>query len=61
MARDNVVPGWTRERYEKARDLLLLAGLVYKVAAVRSTAEGRVAAQYRLTTHSIAGEAPITL
>ena len=61
MARDNVVPGWTRERYQKARDLLLLAGLVGKVTCVRSTADGRVAAQYRLTTHSIAGEAPITL
>ena len=61
MARDNVVPGWTRERYEKARNLLLLGRWIEKVADLRTTPEGRVAAQYRLTTHSIAGEAPITL
>jgi hypothetical protein len=61
MAKADVIPGWTRERYENARGLLLLAGLVEKVSDFKMTAEGRVGAQYRLATHSIAREAPITL
>src|SRR5208337_3363429 len=31
MERDQVLPGWTRERYEKARDLLLEARLIKRV------------------------------
>jgi hypothetical protein len=31
MERNQVLKGWTRERYEKARDLLLKAGLVVRV------------------------------
>jgi hypothetical protein len=35
MAKADVIPGWTRERYETARDLLLLSGLVEKVADLK--------------------------
>ena len=48
MARDQVLPGWTRQRYEKARDLLLEAHLIAKVSALIQTSEGRIGATYRL-------------
>ena len=48
MSKAGVIPGWTRERYETARDLLLLSGLVEKVADLKVTRKGRIGAQYRL-------------
>jgi hypothetical protein len=48
MATAGVIPGWTRERYETARYLLLLSGLVEKVADLKVTRKGRIGAQYRL-------------
>lgn len=48
MALAQVVPGWTRERYRSARDVLIATGLIELVARSRTTAEGRIAAQYRL-------------
>jgi hypothetical protein len=59
MVRGDVVHGWTRERYKKARDLLLLAGFIDKVSDFKHTRDGREGAQYRLTTCSEAGAAPI--
>jgi hypothetical protein len=59
MVRSDVVHGWTRERYKKARDLLLLAGFIDKVSDFKHTRDGREGAQYRLTTCSEAGAAPI--
>src|SRR5262249_2091983 len=55
MSRDNVIPGWSRERYERARDLLLLAGLITLVTPFSNTAEGRRAAQYTLVVNSAGG------
>jgi len=48
MAKAGVIPGWTRERYETARDLLLLSGLVEKVADLKVTPKSRIGAQYSL-------------
>lgn len=48
MALAGVLPGWSRERYEKARHLLLEARLLLCVASYHHTADGRVGAQYRL-------------
>jgi hypothetical protein len=48
MARDQVVPGWSRKTYEKARDLLLKAGCIEKVSEFKNSKAGRVGAQYRL-------------
>ena len=33
MAAAQTIPGWARERYERARDLLLKAGLIVRVRA----------------------------
>jgi Bifunctional DNA primase/polymerase, N-terminal len=55
MQRDDVIPGWSRERYERSRDLLLLGGFIERVSEYTNTAEGRSGAQYRLTTYSAAG------
>jgi hypothetical protein len=55
MSRHNVIPGWGRERYERARDLLLLAGLIMLVTPFSNTAEGRRAAQYTLAVNSAGG------
>jgi hypothetical protein len=49
MARDQVIYGWERRRYMRARDLLLLAGFIEKVAKFRNTRFGPVGSQYRLT------------
>ena len=46
MADHEVIPGWPRERYERARDLLLEAGLVVLVSP--HIRKGRKAAQYAL-------------
>lgn len=48
MARGKVIPGWTRERYERARNILLEAGLITLVSGFSNAAHGRQAAQYRL-------------
>jgi len=49
MARDGIIPGWERKRYARARDLLLVAGFIEKVAEFRYTWKGPSAAQYRLS------------
>ena len=46
MAAHGIIPGWTRERYERARDLLLETGLLVQLSPHRS--KGRKAAQYAL-------------
>jgi hypothetical protein len=61
MARDDSIPGWNWKRYMRARDLLLLAGFIEKVAAFKSTRDGRTPAQYRLSTFTGAGAVPVTL
>jgi hypothetical protein len=48
MAAAGVISGWSRERYRRARDLLLEAGLIERVSACRVMPTGRVPAQYRL-------------
>lgn len=48
MARDNVLLGWTKERYQNAKELLLEAGLLKCTSEFRDTREGRHAALYRL-------------
>ncbi|MFN0219257.1 MAG: bifunctional DNA primase/polymerase [Hyphomicrobium sp.] len=47
MARGQVILGWTRERYEKSRNLLLEAGLIERVSPMTSNSGGRIPAQYR--------------
>ena len=44
MAAAGVIPGWDCKRYARARDLLLAARLLLRIAPFRSS--GRVAAQY---------------
>ena len=61
MVRGDVIHGWTRERYEKARELLLLAGFIEKASGFKNTRDGRAGAQYRLTTYTGAGAVPVTL
>ena len=48
MAEHNVVIGWTRERFEKARDVLLETGEIARVAPFRRRGGNREAAQYVL-------------
>jgi hypothetical protein len=47
MARAQVIPGWSWRNYDRARKLLLRAGLLQMVSQFVQTADGRVAAQYR--------------
>ena len=49
MARDRVIAGWGWSKYDRARKLLLKAGLIEKVSQFIQTADGRVAAQYRFS------------
>jgi hypothetical protein len=57
MAKAGVMPGWTRERYEKARNLLLAEYLIERVNEFkRNSAEGRQAAEFRLAVHPGHGE-----
>jgi hypothetical protein len=49
MAATQVLPGWTRDRIARARDLLLQAGKIICVANFEVTPAGRRAAQYVLT------------
>jgi hypothetical protein len=55
MAESGAIPGWTRERIAKARDLLLESGFIQKVSESKVTPHGRVGAQYRLVTVKGAG------
>jgi Bifunctional DNA primase/polymerase, N-terminal len=55
MARHQTIPGWSGWRYTRARDLLLRARLVEKVAEFQNSRHGRKAAQYRLTGHGGGG------
>lgn len=48
MAQHNVVIGWTRERFQKARDVLLETGEIVQEAPFRRKGGKRQAAQYRL-------------
>jgi hypothetical protein len=48
MADNAVLPGWTKPRYELARDVLLTSGLVQKVQSFRKSGASRKAAQYFL-------------
>jgi Bifunctional DNA primase/polymerase, N-terminal len=49
MAKAGVIPGWTRERFEHARDLLLAAGQIERVVNFkRNSAAGRLAGEFRL-------------
>ena len=48
MKSAQVLPGWSRERYEAARDLLLKAGLIKCVQPFRMIKGERRAAQYSL-------------
>ena len=61
MARDDTIPSWDWKRYARARDLLLLAGFIERVATFRNTRDGRMPAQYRLTSFTGAGAVPVTL
>lgn len=55
MARDDVIPGWSRQRYMRARDLLIAAKLLEKVSSFQNTRDGRRGAQYRLPSSKGAG------
>ena len=49
MAKAGSIPGWTRERFEHARDLLLAAGYIERVVDFkRNSAAGRLAGEFRL-------------
>lgn len=48
MARAQVIIGWEHRRYERARELLMRAKLIEKVAEHANSAGGRCAAQYKL-------------
>ena len=48
MARDNVIAGWSRDRYQNAKDLLLGAKSLKCVSEFRMTRDGRDAARYTL-------------
>src|SRR5262249_30627946 len=49
MAEAQVIPGWSWRQYSRARNLLLRAGLLERASEYIDTADGRVAAQYRLS------------
>jgi hypothetical protein len=46
--RAGVMPGWPRERYERARDLLIEAGLIVKLSDYWRDAIGNHRAEYTL-------------
>ena len=49
MAFSDVMPGWTRERYENARDLLIRGNLIERVQSFkRNSADGRRPALFKL-------------
>jgi hypothetical protein len=49
MAEARVIPGWSWRQYDRACKLLLRAELIEVVSEYVDTADGRVAAQYRLS------------
>jgi hypothetical protein len=49
MAQAQVIPGWGWSKYDRARKLLLKAGLIEMVSQSIQTPDGRGAAQYRLS------------
>jgi len=49
MAEEQVIPGWSWRQYTRARNLLLRVGLIELVSEYVDTAEGRVAAHFRLS------------
>jgi hypothetical protein len=57
MAEHNVVSGWTRERIQKARDVLLQTGKIVRMVPFRRKGGKRQAAQYRLAKHDESGGA----
>lgn len=56
MANKGVLIGWTRERFQNARDVLLEAGMIVQVAPFRRNGGQRQGAQYRLATKSADGD-----
>lgn len=53
MARAGVIPGWTKERYKNARDVLIEASLIERVSECGWRDGKRVGAQYRLTARAV--------
>jgi hypothetical protein len=56
MAEANTIPGWSVERYEKARDVLVEAGLIIKVSEFKLVRGLRYAAQYILPPRRAGGQ-----
>jgi hypothetical protein len=48
MANAGMIAGWSRERFQHARNVLLQAGLIVQVTPFRRRGDKRQAAQYRL-------------
>jgi hypothetical protein len=59
MARAQVIPGWGWSKYDRARKLLLRAGLIEMVSQSFQAADGRSAAQYRLLGAYSLGEGAV--
>ena len=51
MARDGTIQGWSRKKYERARDLLIEAGLVLRVTDFAFKAGRGRSAQHTLNVH----------
>jgi hypothetical protein len=56
MANADVIFGWSRERFQNARDVLLEAGMIVRVAPFRRNGGQRQGARYRLATKSADGD-----
>ena len=52
MANADVIVGWSRERFQHARDVLLEAGMIVQVTPFRRIGGRHQAAQYQLATKS---------
>jgi hypothetical protein len=61
MARAQTIPRWSWRQYDRARKLLLRAGLIEMVSVFTQTADGRVAAQYRLSASTLWGRGQLPL
>jgi Bifunctional DNA primase/polymerase, N-terminal len=55
MARAQTIPGWSWRQYDRARKLLLKVGLIEMVSEFTQTADGRVAAHYKLSASTLWG------
>jgi hypothetical protein len=53
LARTGSLHGWTRERYEKARDVLLKSDFIVEVETFKLSDKGPRAARYMLTSKGI--------